>query len=144
MLMMEKKSIIKDKILKNLGNTYCRLKPSKLSGVGVFAVRDIPKNRNPFEIIGEHRWYEFKTADLKSLDKEVLKMIDDFFVIEQKGTVYIPEIGLNGINISFFLNHSKKPNVKTVDNGFIFVTLREIKKNEEITVSYGTYDWKYK
>ncbi len=77
---MKKESIVKNSILKNLKNTYCRLRPSKLNGVGVFAIRNIPKNRDPFETIKKQRWHEFKISNFKSLDKEVLKMIEDFFV----------------------------------------------------------------
>jgi len=125
-------------------NTYCRLKPSKLNGVGVFAIRDIPKNKNPFLGVREQNWYEFKTSDLKNLDKATLEMVDDFFVIEKDNKVLIPECGLNGMDISFFLNRSKNPNVKTTDEGSLFLTLRKIKKGEELTISYATYDWKYK
>lgn len=144
---MEKESIIKNSILKSLKNTYCRLKSSKLSGVGVFAIRNIPKNRNPFEIIKRQRWHEFKIRELKSLDKEVIKMIGDFFVIEKDGTVYIPKIGLNGMDISFFLNHSKNSNLKIIGDGkdeaVNFKTTRKIKKGEELMVSYATFDKKY-
>lgn len=135
---------IKKNIITNLNNTYCRLKPSKVEGVGVFAVRDIPKNENPFQGIKKQKWYEFKTSDFKNFDDEILKMIDSFFVIEKDGKVLVPEFGLDGMDISFFLNHSKNPNLKTVDEGFNFLTLRKIKKGEELLVSYGTYDWKYK
>ena len=138
------KNKIKEQILETLKNTYCRLRASRVSGVGIFAVRDIPKNKNPFEMIKKTKWQEFNVADLKKLDKGVLKMIDDFCVIEEDGKVLVPECGLNGMDISFFLNHSNRPNVRTIDEGFTFLTQRVIKKGEELTVSYGTYDWKYK
>ncbi len=48
------------------------------------------------------------------------------------------------MDITFFLNHSKNPNVKTVNKGFSFLSLREIEKDEELTVAYETFDWKYK
>ena len=66
----------KKEVLNCLKNTYCRLKPSKIEGVGVFAVRDIPKNINPFEGIKNQRWYEFKLSELKGLDKEILKSFE--------------------------------------------------------------------
>ena len=47
------------------------------------------------------------------------------------------------MDISYFLNDSKKPNLKTIDDGENFVTLRKIKKGEELTVAYKTYDEKY-
>ncbi len=134
----------KEKILEILKNTYCRLKPSKIGGVGVFAIRNIPENTNPFYGIKETKWHKFNISELKDFDKEILELINDFFVIEEDETVLIPEFGLNGMDISFFLNHSKNPNLKTIDEGFNFITLREIKKGEELLVSYGTYDYKWK
>ncbi len=56
----------------------------------------------------------------------------------------IPEYGLNGMDISFFLNHSKKPNIITTDEGNTFLTRRKIKKGEELTIGYNTYDYKYR
>ncbi len=133
----------KKEILENLKNTYCRIKISKIEGVGIFAIRDIPKNTNPFYGVSNQRWHEFETSELKNLDKEVLKMIDDFWIIEKNGTICIPEIGLNGMDVSYFLNNSEKPNIKTIDDGINFVTMRKIKKGEELTSSYTTYDYKY-
>jgi hypothetical protein len=36
------------KLIENLNNTYVRIMPSKIHGVGVFAIRDIPKGICPF------------------------------------------------------------------------------------------------
>ena len=94
------------KTLKNLKNTYCRIGKSRVQGVGVIAIRNIPKNTDPFYGVKIKRWQKFSISDLKNIDKEVLKMIDSFFVIEKDKTVYIPEDGLNGMDISFFLNNS--------------------------------------
>ena len=127
-----------------LQNTYCRLKPSKISGVGVFAVRDIPKDMVLFKGQRNEKWHKFKMEELKNLDNEILKMIDDFFVIEKNKTVSIPKSGLNGIDISFFVNNSDNFNARTIDNGFTFSSIRKIKKGEEITVAYSDYDYKYK
>jgi len=138
----------KKQILENLKNTYCRLKASKIDGVGVFAIRDIPKGENPFFKTPQRRWSKFNISEIKKLDKEILRLIDDFFVIEKNGEVYLPQYGLNGIDISFFVNNSKRPNLSVVENkeksALDFVTNRKIKKGEELTVSYSTYDYKYK
>ncbi len=143
---MKKKEIQlkKAKILKNLKKTYCRIMPSKTHGVGVFAIRDIPKNTDPFHGANSPRWIKFKTSELKGMDPEITKMIDDFWVIEKDQTVLIPENGLNGMDIDSFLNHSKKPNLQTNDNGINFMTKRKIEKGEELTADYGIYDHKYR
>jgi len=130
----------KDEIIKKLNNTFCRLQPSAISGVGVFAIRDIQKNINPFKGVRNHRWHKFDISELKELDKAVLKMAEDFYVADENKTIWIPECALNGMDISFFLNNSKSPNLKTIDGGLTFITLREIKKGEELTISYNTYD----
>jgi len=135
---------IKKDILKNLNNTYCRLKASKIEGVGVFAIKDIPEGTNPFKGLKKTKWIKFHMAELAHLDKEILELIDAFFVINNNGIVWIADCGLNGMDVSFFLNDSKKPNLKTIDDGANFKTLRKIKKGEELTVAYSTYDEKYK
>jgi hypothetical protein len=38
----------KNDILERIKNTYCKLKASSIQGAGVFALRDIPENINPF------------------------------------------------------------------------------------------------
>ncbi|MFH1233566.1 MAG: SET domain-containing protein [Patescibacteria group bacterium] len=133
----------KEEILKRLKNTYCRLRSSVIEGVGIFAIRDIPANKDPFEGVKDQQWHKFNMSELKKLNKEVLKMIDDFYVIEKNKTVSIPEYALNNMDISFFVNNSESPNLKTIDNGFTFITLRKVKKGEELTVAYETYDYKY-
>jgi SET domain-containing protein len=134
----------KQKILSNLKSTYCRLKPSKIEGVGIFAIKEIPKGVNPFQSTKKQRWHKFQINELRFLGKEILSLIDSFFVIEKDGSVYIPNCGLSGMDMSYFLNNSKKPNMKTINDGESFVALRKIKKGEELTVSYATYDEKYK
>jgi SET domain-containing protein len=47
------------------------------------------------------------------------------------------------MDISYYLNDSKNPNIKTTDDGENFLTLRKIKKGEELQVAYKTYDEKY-
>lgn len=143
--MNTKNKILKNKIIKNLKNTYCRLKTSPIQGIGIFAIRDIPKGVNPFAGCAKQKWIKFKIEELNSLnlDNEIMTMIDDFSVIHKNGIVYIAECGLNGMDISFFLNNSKKPNLKTTDDGANFISIKKIKKGQEVTVAYCTYDEKY-
>ena len=59
-------------IFDTLKNTYCRLKPSKISGVGVFAIRDISPKTELFKGQINQRWSRFKIKELKDLDKEIV------------------------------------------------------------------------
>jgi SET domain-containing protein len=134
----------KKKILNNLKKTYCRIKASKIDGVGVFAIQDIPEGTNPFQNSPKQKWQIFSEKDFKKLDIEIKKMISDFFGTDEKGNFIVPECGLNGMDISFFLNTSKNPNVKTIDDGANFITIKKIKKGKELTVSYKKYDARYR
>lgn len=133
----------KKDILERIKNTYCKLKASSIQGVGVFAVRDIPENINPFFGIPDQKWLRFSMDELGEIDKNIMEMIDDFFVIEKNNTINIPEYGLNGMDMSFFVNHSDSPNLVTREGRYFF-TARKIKKGEELTVGYDAYDHKYK
>lgn len=133
----------KQLIIRSLEHTYCRIKRSEIEGIGVHAIVNIPAGTPIFYAANERVWHTFSMDELKHLDDEVKKMIDDFYVITKDNTVTIPEGALNQMDISFFLNHSKTPNIYTPDDGRTFITLRDIVKGEELTVDYATYDEKY-
>lgn len=127
----------KKDLLDNLFNkTYCRLCPSKKHGVGVFAVKDIPKGINPFETDDDEKTIELTDQEIKDLNPEIKKMIEDFSFLKN-GIYYLGEHGLNGMNISYFLNTSENPNVKSINGGEDFLTAKEIKAGEELTVDYN-------
>lgn len=131
----------KQKLLQNLqNNIYCRLGVSKIHGVGVIAIRNIPKGFDPFSSpIPRARWIKCHKSELASMPAPVLNMIGDFFTYETDGSIWLPESGLNGIDVSFFMNTSEQPNIETVDGGINFVTMRQIKVGEELTVDYETF-----
>ena len=91
---------------------FCRIGASKIQGVGVIAVRPIPKGINPMQ---EDRPCVFETCTRAA----------------------IPNHSLNSCGVAWFLNHSKTPNMEERDGDFF--TLREIAEGEELTVNYGTY-----
>ena len=138
---------MKKALLKNLkSDIYCRIKPSKKHGVGVFAIKDIPKNTNPFKVTGQEcikqRILNISKDDINKLDPEVKKMIKDFYH-EQDEVFGIPYRGLNGNDISFYMNTSKKPNIgfKSINNCnmVVFNTNRKIKKGEELLINYDEF-----
>lgn len=66
----------KNKLLNNLKyDIYVRLAPSKLHGVGVVAIKDIPKGTNPFKLANKSRYNSIKCtkADLKNVNPAVKK-----------------------------------------------------------------------
>lgn len=132
--------VSKQQVLKRLQRTYCRIQPSPIHGVGVFAVRDIPAGEDPFFGSGDPDAVRFTKDELVGLDPEVLRLIDDFLVFDEDGSVEVPEEGINGLTLAFYVNHSKNPNLISPDDGLSFRTSKVVKKGEELTAQYETYD----
>ena len=130
---------LKQKIISNLENTFCRLQKSDLHGVGVFAIRDIKVDTEIFQGIMSQRRCIFDFKDLNFLDDTVKEMIKDFCIVDEQGKVQISEGGLTGMDMSYYLNESDNPNLITIDGGTTFITNRDIKKGEELTCCYAKY-----
>jgi SET domain-containing protein len=64
----------------------------------------------------------------------VRKEIETFCYHDSK-KYSLPSIGLNAMNLAFYMNHSKKPNVRYQKNGDI-VALKKIKTGEELFFDY--------
>jgi hypothetical protein len=140
--------ILNDKkpVIENLKNIYCKIGISPVQGVGVIAIKDIPKKSNPF-IITNNKCYNYYSKkinknDLKLLDKEIIKMITDF-IHPIDNIFYIPSNGINSLNITFFLNHNINPNLTIISDGceyLGFITNKDIKKGEELFIDYDLYE----
>lgn len=115
---------------------YVRLRPSKLhnAGVGVFAIKQIPKGTRIFA--DENEEVCWKAA--KSLPKSgpLRKLYDDFAIIN--GKLYGCPISFNRLTPAWYLNDSKRPNAR-IDENYDFYAIRDISSGEEITVDYSTF-----
>jgi hypothetical protein len=119
---------------------YCRIMPSPVSGVGIFAIKDIPANIDPFLEEGEDKnWIPFEEKELSEIHPDVFKMIKDLLVFAE-GFWWIPEQGMHTLSITQFLNHSDNPNIETDKDAEIFLTKKEIKAGEELTIDYRIFD----
>jgi SET domain-containing protein len=118
--------------LKN--DVYCQLGVSTIAGVGVFAIRRIPKGINPLKSWLPSDEVDVSWDDLKKLPSAVKKQIEMFCFYTSK-KVTIPVIGMNSMNMAIYLNHSKTPNLKFKKNGKL-ISLRAIQTGEELTIDY--------
>jgi len=57
------------------------------------------------------------------------------FCLVEKGRVFAPEIGMNAVNLSIYLNHSKTPNLFYNDDG-VLEAMVDIAKGDEVTIDY--------
>ena len=123
-----------------LRDCFCRLQPSNIHGIGVFAVRDIPKGRNPFNTIPKYANFGYVRITEEELDALPSKLSEAIrtLYIPTDGVMHIPNHGLNIIRLNSYLNHAAEPNMRT-RNGYDFVAMRKILVGEELTVDYRTY-----
>ncbi len=140
---MKKDAIIND--LEN--NIYCRIQRSPIHGVGVFAIKNIPKGVNPFVTYGDVDVIpvpEKEIMENKKIPDAVKEMVKAFYVI-QNGAIYCDARSLNEINITYFLNHSNAPNldVEDVNEESLFTAKRDIAAGEELTSDYSQYSDSY-
>ncbi len=129
------KKSLKETIMNHLANeVYCHLGISPVHGIGVFAVRPIPKGTNPLRSRVKHREISFTHAELKSLPRGVRKQINMFCYYDDD-EVLVSTMGLNTMDFAVYLNHSKTPNIRFNKDGSCEV-LRNIKTGEELMMDY--------
>lgn len=121
-------------------NVYTRLKPSTIHGVGVFAIRTIPKGTSIFPHDSQRVVWVTKN-EIKHLRGDVRRLYDDFCIVKDKGRTYGCPSNFSLMTIAWFLNeppHGQEPNVGC-HRGYAFYALRDIAAGEELTVNYATF-----
>lgn len=141
-------------------SAFVKLAPSAVEGVGVFAIRDIPANTNPFEacnryLCGREEFISVTADELLQLPPAVRSLVRSFFApLDNNGqqAVDVPRnendlvygvnaTGVNTLDLSWYLNHSDTPSVRFVDADSVgsfnsYETTREVKAGEELFVDY--------
>lgn len=129
----------KTKLLNELVNhSYVMLRPSPVAGVGVFAIRDIPKGcRDMFSKPDQNdEWITISRKEVESLPDHARLLIENYCLFDEQ-KYYVPDYGFKKIDVSLFLNHSDTPNIISIQDGDYFETTRDIKKGEELVIDYG-------
>ncbi|MFM7697931.1 MAG: SET domain-containing protein-lysine N-methyltransferase [Limnohabitans sp.] len=125
----------KKKIIKHLQTeVFCKLGVSPIHGIGVFAIRPIPRGINPLKSYIRMREIDIPKRDIKHLPKGVRNQIDMFCYYNRK-KVSVPVNGLNSFDLSVYLNHSKQPNLRFKKVG-VLETLKAIDQGEELFIDY--------
>lgn len=131
---MNKKELLKDLNEHN----YVMLRPSPIEGIGVFAIRDIPKGcRDMFsKPDANDKWVLLTKQEVEELPEHSQRLIINYCLFDETH-YYVPDYGFKKIDVCLFLNHSDTPNVQSIDDGEYFETLRAIKAGEELVIDYG-------
>jgi hypothetical protein len=126
---------------------FVKLKPSNISGVGLFAMKEIPENTPLFEVwTGESGYYPITQKQLETLDSEVSNHIRDIFILSEDfpndTDIYVRLTkGFHWIFIEpyLFINSGYYQKKSNVDKDTM-KSLRLIKKGEELLSNYERYE----
>lgn len=111
----------------------CTLAPSKIHGIGVFALRDIKKGEKLHCISLVRKSYELDEDGLSRLLPEVRKIILQRWPLARLGNRFVcPN---DDARLISFMNHAEDPNYDLYSD----LAFRDIKKGEEITEHYGEF-----
>jgi SET domain-containing protein len=128
----------KEALLKELANsTYVMIKPSPLHGIGVFAIRDIPKGTSNIFSKGVGDWIKVSKEEVEALPQHSKDLIENHCLFDEDH-YFIPDYGFKLVDLVIYLNHSETPNVISLNDGEEFEAIRDIAIGEELLVDYGT------
>ena len=128
----------KDILLQQLrSHTYVMIKPSPLHGIGVVAIRTIPKGTKNIFSEGMGEWIQVSKQEVETLPQSSKDLIENHCLFDEDH-YFIPEYGFKLVDLVIYLNHSEIPNVRSLNEGEQFEALRDILEGEELLVDYGT------
>ena len=124
-----------DELIKKLNTVWVEIGVSKIHGVGVKAIRPIPKNT----IVFSRGNYNPENYNIKKLldggvDPNIMKTIKKYYAHDNK-IIQIDKEKINKTNFISYLNHNVHPNLDYINENYI--TTRNIKKGEELTINYN-------
>jgi len=116
----------------------CTLAPSKIHGVGVFALRDIKKGEQMYCFGQERQWIHIPYGQFHKLRPELRDLIKGRWPTIEKSAPFLHPN--SEVWLISFMNHGDKPNYDKYND----CATQDIKKGEEITEQYGEYAYKWK
>ncbi len=128
----------KETLLKELMHDTCvMIKASPLHGIGVFAIRNIPKGTRNIFSQGVGEWIKLTIAEVEALPKHSKDLVENHCLFDED-FYYVPDYGFKLVDLVIYLNHSDTPNVVSINEGEYFEAITDIKAGEELLVDYGT------
>ena len=115
-------------------SVWATIKSSPVHGVGVFAIRPIPKGQKYTDSITTFAALIIRLdyKEFSQLHRSIKSLILDRCLVHKDE--YIDFMSPNAqVDLRAFMNHSSTPNTDG------FVTLRRIKKGEELTEDYTSF-----
>jgi SET domain-containing protein len=115
---------------------WVMLKPSPVHGIGVFAIRDIPKGCQTIFSRHQNDWVQLPIRDVDQLPEHSRNLVETYCLYDEDH-YYVPSYGFKIMDMVNYLNHSSTPNVRSVNDGEIFEAIADIPAGTELLVNYG-------
>jgi SET domain-containing protein len=126
----------KEQILKELAHeTFVTLKPSTVHGIGVFALKDIPKGCRDIFSKDETNWVKIPISDVDKLPHYSKNLVETYCLYDEEN-YFIPSHGFKMVDMVNYLNHSSIPNITPVNEGEFYEALTDIPAGTELLVNY--------
>ena len=116
---------------------WFRVKPSKIHGVGLFAIRDIPKGTNIFVEYDGDSSRNVKVDLLFEIHQNIKTLIHDYFITQKINNNLCYYVTISDVwkwGQMYYMNHSNNPNV----DGWTGITIKDIKESEELFEDYDS------
>lgn len=126
------------RLLDQLKNqTYITLKSSPIQGIGVFAIQKIPKGCRDIFSKDQGAWIKIPITEVEALPEHSRSLIETYCLFDDEN-YFVPENGFKIIDPVIYLNHSKQPNIISINDGEDFEALDDIEVGQELLVNYGS------
>ncbi len=123
-------SDLKEKlVLRRLERVYCKIAPSNIHGVGVFAIKTIPKGNNPFK--DSYIAQDAILINKSKIPENVASLLNDYHPNGPDCNTQIVSSYPNQPIWTNYINYSKDPNIELLINGE-WTTLKQIEIGEEL------------
>ena len=110
---------------------WATLAPSKIHGIGVFALRDIPKGQRIYLMGNSGKWYV--ASNWEGLLPEIKELIKQRWPYAFEVQPF--QSPNDDARLTSFINHSSTPNYDHITD----TAITDILKGEEITEDYGKF-----
>jgi SET domain-containing protein len=127
---------IKELLSELANDTYVMIKPSPIDGIGVFAIRDIPKGCRKMFSKGIGKWIKIPKAEIELLPPHSKTLIETYCLYDDEN-YFVPDYGFKVMDLVNFLNHSDTPNIISINDGEEFEAIRDVIAGEELLIDYG-------
>jgi SET domain-containing protein len=117
-------------------STYVMIKPSPVDGIGVFAIRDIPKGCRSMFSKGIGEWIKVPKVEIESLPAHSKTLIETYCLYDEEN-YFVPDYGFKVMDLVNFLNHSDNPNIISVNDGEAFEAIVDIPAGQELLINYS-------